>query len=95
MNSRNMKTALTLIALAALAAGSFAQMGGVTKNSKHVIACPVTGETVDMVNATKSHMYADYKGNRYFFCCGDCPSQFKKNPAKFAKKPHIKTPKSK
>jgi YHS domain-containing protein len=88
-----MKTTLTLIAIASIATGAFAQMGhGISKNAKHVIACPVTGDKVDMDAAKKSKMYTDYKGNRYFFCCADCPKIFKKNPAKYAGKPHIKTP---
>lgn len=45
-----------------------------------------------MDKATKSKMYADYKGNRYFFCCKDCPPMFKKNPTKYAAKPHIRSP---
>lgn len=69
-------------------------MGHVAKNAKHVITCPVTGEKVDMDQATKAHLYADYKGSRYFFCCGMCPPQFNKDPAAFAAKPHIKTPAS-
>lgn len=74
-------------------ATSHAQMGhGVSKNAKHVITCPVTGDKVDMDKAAKAHMYADFKGNRYFFCCKDCPSMFKKSPVKYASKPHIKTP---
>ncbi|MBS1713001.1 MAG: TRASH domain-containing protein [Armatimonadetes bacterium] len=40
-------------------------------------------------------MYADYKGNRYFFCCNSCPAAFKKNSAKYASKPYVKTPKAK
>ncbi|MFI5385333.1 MAG: hypothetical protein ACHQ50_04345 [Fimbriimonadales bacterium] len=40
-------------------------------------------------------MFADYKGNRYFFCCGGCPQQFKANPKHFEKGPHIPTPKAK
>jgi hypothetical protein len=39
-------------------------------------------------------MYADYKGKRYFFCCGGCPDAFKKNPASFAKAASIPTPKA-
>ncbi len=85
---------LTLIlATLALSVGAFAQMEHkVPKNAKHVTKCAVTGEKVDMDYAAKNHLYADYKGNRYFFCCADCPAQFAKNPAKFAKNPHIKTP---
>ena len=87
-----MRTTLTLLVIA-FAALATAQMGHVvSKNAKHVITCPVTGDKVDMDKAKKSHLFADYKGNRYFFCCSDCPPQFKKNPAKYAKKAHVKTP---
>jgi len=60
------------------------------------IACAVMPKNkVDIATATKNHMYADYKGNRYFFCCGGCPSAFKANQAKYAKAAHIPTPKTK
>jgi len=82
-----------IFATAALGASLFAQMDHpISKNAKHVTTCPVTGEKVDMDAATKAHLYADYKGNRYFFCCKVCPPTFAKNPAKYASKPHIKTP---
>lgn len=82
-----MKSILVLCALA-IAAASFAAP---TK-----IACAVmSGNKVDIAAATASHKYADYKGNRYFFCCGMCPKMFKANPAKYAKGAHIPTPKSK
>lgn len=90
-----MKHLITL-AITALSLTAFAQMNhGVSKTAKHVIACPVTGDKVDMDKATKTKMYADYKGNRYFFCCNDCPPKFKANSAKYAAKPHIKSPKTK
>lgn len=93
-----MKTALTLIAVSALATGAFAQhkMADVHATGKGPkIKCAVlTNSTVNIPQATKNHMYADYKGNRYFFCCDDCPKDFKKNPAKYAKNAHIKTPKT-
>jgi len=58
------------------------------------IKCAVmTGRTVNIKAATASGKYADYKGNRYFFCCGGCPSAFKANPAKYAANAHIATPK--
>lgn len=58
------------------------------------IACAVmTGSKVNIANATKNKMYADYKGRRYFFCCGGCPGAFKANPAKYAKNASIPTPK--
>jgi YHS domain-containing protein len=59
------------------------------------IKCAVeTKNDVNIKTATDKKMYADYKGNRYFFCCTGCPEAFKKNPASFAKAPHIKTPKA-
>jgi YHS domain-containing protein len=81
-----MKTFLIVSALV-ISAAAFA---GPTKT----ISCAVmSGNKVDIAKATKSHSYADYKGNRYFFCCGGCPAEFKANPAKYAKTaPHIKTP---
>jgi YHS domain-containing protein len=60
------------------------------------VACAVmTDHKVNVKEATAKKMFADYKGNRYFFCCGGCPAAFKKDPAKFAKAPHIATPKGK
>ena len=57
------------------------------------ITCAVEPEDkVKVQDATKAKLYADYKGNRYFFCCSGCPLEFQKNPAKFAKNAHIKTP---
>jgi YHS domain-containing protein len=45
----------------------------------------MTKNKVDIAEATKAHKYTDYKGKRYYFCCGDCSSMFKKNPGKYAK----------
>ncbi len=47
---------------------------------------------VEIASATKHHMYSDYNGRRYFFCCGVCPAAFKGNPAKFATRPSIAIP---
>lgn len=59
------------------------------------IKCAVmSGRTVNIKEATEHKMFADYKGNRYFFCCGGCPGQFKADPAKFATAAHIPTPKA-
>lgn len=59
-----------------------------------MIACAVMpSNKVDIAKATSSKMYADFKGKRYFFCCGGCPFAFKANPAKYAKAASIKTPK--
>ena len=59
------------------------------------VKCAVmTGNSVNVKAATEKKMFADYKGNRYYFCCGGCPGQFKADPAKFAKNAHTKTPKA-
>ena len=60
------------------------------------IACAVmTDNKVNIADATKKKMFADYKGNRYYFCCEGCPQSFAKDPAKYAKAPHTPTPKTK
>ncbi len=87
-------------ALVALAPAAFAAPGGkpTPKTKKPVAAatinCPVmAGRKVNIKDATAKHLYADYKGNRYYFCCTMCPKMFKANPAKYAKGPHLPTPK--
>jgi YHS domain-containing protein len=42
--------------------------------------CPVLGGNID------KHVYADYKGHRYYFCCKGCDEEFKKNPEKYIEK---------
>jgi YHS domain-containing protein len=42
--------------------------------------CPVMGG-----NINKS-LYADYQGQRIYFCCRGCDAEFKKDPAKYLKK---------
>src|SRR4051794_27751185 len=46
----------------------------------HNTICPVTGDEIhDPSNI------AVYQGKIYHFCCGNCPEEFKKDPAPFAK----------
>jgi len=90
------KIAIIAIVSSALVAGAFAQG---TKKAPAVkapttITCAVMpDDKVDIAKATKNHMYQDYKGRRYFFCCAGCPDAFKKDPAKFSKSASIPTPK--
>ena len=92
-----MKTTL-LLAGAALtfSAVAFAAPGDKDKKAAPTeIKCAVMPDhPVKIADATKNKMYADYKGKRYFFCCGGCPAQFKKDPAKYAKADSIPTPKA-
>jgi YHS domain-containing protein len=85
-----MKRVVTLITLAICAAAVAAPKIPTT------ISCAVMpANKVNIATATKKHMYTDYKGKRYFFCCAGCPEAFKANPAKFAKtSASIPTPKA-
>ena len=72
-----MKTIQTLIlalALTAFAAGSLGAAG------KPQTLCPVLGGNID------KQVYADYKGQRIYFCCAGCDAEFKKNPEAYLKK---------
>jgi YHS domain-containing protein len=78
--------ALTICALTVAVASA--------QSKPKTIACAVMASNkVDIAKATAKKMFADYKGRRYFFCCGGCPEEFAKAPAKFAKSASIKTPK--
>ena len=99
LNIENPMNKLTILALvsAALVGSAFAQTTKATKASAtpKTIACAVMpGNNVDIATATKSNMFADYNGKRYFFCCGGCPGAFKADPAKYAKGASIKSPKA-
>jgi YHS domain-containing protein len=48
--------------------------------------CPVSGADIDASKVT------EYKGQKVYFCCGNCPKAFEKDPAKFAAKlPQLET----
>ncbi|HZO88985.1 MAG TPA: YHS domain-containing protein [Chthonomonadaceae bacterium] len=86
--------ALLTLASAALAAPP-KEKGKKNPTTPTTISCAVMkGDMVNIKQATAKHMYADYKGNRYFFCCAACPTAFKQNPQKYAKNAHIPTPKA-
>jgi YHS domain-containing protein len=90
-----MKQLISLTALVlALVGFAGAQTSKQASLTPKTISCAVLGgPKFDIAKATANHMYADYKGRRYFFCCGGCPEEFKKNPAKYSKSPSIPTPK--
>jgi len=87
-----MKSTL-LLAGAALSFCAVA-FAGPDKTPTEIKCAVMPDHTVKIADATKSKMFADYKGKRYFFCCGGCPAQFKKDPAKYAKAESIPTPKA-
>lgn len=47
------------------------------------VKCPVTGEDFTVKESTKQIVH---DGKRYAFCCADCAPDFKKDPAKYAKR---------
>lgn len=51
-------------------------------NAKGEIVCPVMGAVTTEKDAVG---YQDYEGVRYYFCCGDCPAAFKKDPTRWIK----------
>jgi YHS domain-containing protein len=89
-----MKKTILALTFAVLAVCAF---GAPTKvDKKTTIHCAVaTTHVVNIAAATKAKHYIDYKGRRYFFCCGNCPTAFKKNPSKYAKNDSIPIPKHK
>ena len=52
--------------------------GGGKKEFKAV--CPVSGQ------AAKEESSIEYKGKKVYFCCGNCPAAFKKEPEKYLAK---------
>jgi YHS domain-containing protein len=47
--------------------------------AKDQTTCPVMGGLIN------KSIYADYQGNRVYFCCPPCLKEFKKNPEKYVK----------
>ncbi|MFA7157779.1 MAG: YHS domain-containing protein [Kiritimatiellia bacterium] len=47
--------------------------------TKTQIACPVLGGKID------NKVYADYKGERVYFCCPGCIQKFQNDPEKYLK----------
>ena len=64
-------SAFSLSLLLSAAAGAFAAAQ---------TTCPVMGGTIN------KELYADYKGQRVYFCCMACPPQFAKDPEKYIAK---------
>jgi YHS domain-containing protein len=45
--------------------------------------CPVSQEVITVSSDTP---HLEYEGKTYYFCCNDCPEEFKKTPQAFTKK---------
>ena len=54
------------------------------KPEKELVFCPIMGHALKTTN--ESGGYVDFKGVRYYACCGDCLKEMKKDPAAVAAK---------
>ncbi len=45
--------------------------------------CPVTSDTVDKQQAEAAGHVREYRGQKYYFCCGTCVQLFDKNPDRY------------
>ena len=52
------------------------------KNGRGEIICPVSGNVIK--STTDAAGYQDFRGKRYYFCCGMCPPKFRADPEKYA-----------
>lgn len=50
------------------------------KGFTHQTKCPVSGKDIDPANSV------EYKGEKVYFCCPNCPAGFEKDPEKFVAK---------
>ncbi len=66
---------LTVIAISSVFVLSDVQ----SANAKPQTVCPVMGDPIN------KNIFTDYQGNRIYFCCDGCPSEFNKNPRKYMK----------
>jgi YHS domain-containing protein len=73
-------TGILLLALASCTQSTGpSAMDAMTPIDLHNTKCAVTGDDVG-----SSKLTAIYQGKIYHFCCDDCPTAFKKDPAKYA-----------
>ncbi|MDP1689376.1 MAG: YHS domain-containing protein [bacterium] len=58
-------------------------------DAKFQSTCPVMGSPVDKKIAENKGLTREYKGEKYYFCCGGCPEKFEKNPKSYIEKNSI------
>src|SRR3989338_976363 len=54
----------------------------------HSPMCPVMNMPVDEGRAKTMGWIREYRRKTYYFCCGNCPKEFDKNPKKYAEGRH-------
>jgi len=76
-----MKKSVLVLSLASiLVAGGGALAAEQAAPPRKQTVCPVMGGPVN------PKVFVDYKGQRVYFCCGGCPAEFNKDPAKYIAK---------
>jgi len=73
------KVAVLTILIVLFAVGPVVAEENTTTNNLQA-TCPVMGGKIN------KEVYTDYKGERVYFCCEGCISEFKKDPAKYMEK---------
>jgi YHS domain-containing protein len=73
-----MKKVVILLLALSLAGAAFA--AGPPASSQDQALCPVMG------GKANPNIYADYQGQRVYFCCPACPGVFQKDPGKYENK---------
>lgn len=88
-----MKKIALILALGALSLGAFAQAKPKAPVTPKELPCVVMpSHKVNIKDATKTNMFADYKGRRFFFCCAGCPGAFNADKEKYFKKKEMSIP---
>jgi len=73
-----MKKVVILLLAISLAGAAFTAAPPAAAQDQAV--CPVMG------GKANPNIYADYQGQRVYFCCQGCPGVFQKDPAKYLNK---------
>lgn len=55
-------------------------------NAEAQFVCPIMGSLVDKKEAEEKGLIREYKGEKYYFCCGGCPEKFDNDPENYIKK---------
>jgi len=61
-------------------------------NTTSISRDPVCGMDVDEIKASAAGRMREYQGKAYYFCADVCRQQFDRNPDRFVKRSHSKTP---
>jgi len=72
-----------IVAATLLACGLFATSAQSQGEKKAEPKCPVSGKKIDKEQSV------DFNGGKVYFCCGNCPKAFEKDPKKFTAKANM------